>query len=456
MPLGRFGAGLSLADAIVFAVGLLVGNVPGGPAAGHHARTGGRRPRARAPRRRGQAPQRGRDARLDGRHLHRQDRHADREPHAGHRRLDRAAAARPEPTATDRTGRRDGGRRSRARPGDGRVQQRRIEPDGGGGRSDRGRDARGGRASWAPTSTPAQRERRRRRQFHFDPVLKLMSTVDERDGELWIDAKGAPEALLPRCTSVGWTDGRERPLGPDERARARAAGRRLRRARDCGCWRSPGATRRATPPCPSARRGRARPLLPRPRGDARPAPARGRRGGRALPRGGHPHHRRHRRPRPDRGRGRPAGRHRRRAPDDRHRRGARPHERGRARPAAARRTRADLRAQLAGGQAAHRRRPPRRAARRGDDRRRGQRRPRAAPRRHRRRHGPLGHRRRARGLDHGAHRRQLRHDRRRRRGGPARLRQHPQVHPLHLRPHDPGGDARSSCSRSAAARSRCR
>ena len=38
-------------------------------------------------------------------------------------------------------------------------------------------------------------------------------------------------------------------------------------------------------------------------------------------------------------------------------------------------------------------------------------------------------------------RRQLRHDRRRRRGGPARLRQHPQVHPLHLRPHDARGDA---------------
>jgi len=66
--------------------------------------------------------------------------------------------------------------------------------------------------------TPADRDRGRRRLFHFDPVLKLMSTVDERDGGLWIDSKGAPEALLPRCSTIIWSDGRERPLGPAERA----------------------------------------------------------------------------------------------------------------------------------------------------------------------------------------------------------------------------------------------
>ena len=32
-----------------------------------------------------------------------------------------------------------------------------------------------------------------------------MSTVDERDGDRWVDAKGAPEALLPRCTTVIWS-----------------------------------------------------------------------------------------------------------------------------------------------------------------------------------------------------------------------------------------------------------
>ena len=64
----------------------------------------------------------------------------------------------------------------------------------------------------------AVRERRRRRHFHFDPVLKMMSTVDERDGRKSVDAKGAPEALLSRCSTVIWTDGRERPLGAQERA----------------------------------------------------------------------------------------------------------------------------------------------------------------------------------------------------------------------------------------------
>jgi len=33
-----------------------------------------------------------------------------------------------------------------------------------------------------------------------------------------VNAKGAPESLLPRCTTVIWADGRERPLGPAERA----------------------------------------------------------------------------------------------------------------------------------------------------------------------------------------------------------------------------------------------
>ncbi len=56
----------------------------------------------------------------------------------------------------------------------------------------------------------------RRRHFHFDPVLKRMSTVDERDGGLWVDSKGAPEQLLPSCSSIVWRDAEERPLGPDE------------------------------------------------------------------------------------------------------------------------------------------------------------------------------------------------------------------------------------------------
>ena len=61
-----------------------------------------------------------------------------------------------------------------------------------------------------------ERDAMRRGHFHFDPVLKRMSTVDERDGSLWVDAKGAPEQLLPSCSSIVWRDGEERPLGPDQ------------------------------------------------------------------------------------------------------------------------------------------------------------------------------------------------------------------------------------------------
>ena len=62
-----------------------------------------------------------------------------------------------------------------------------------------------------------ERQKHRRKQFHFDPALKLMSTVDEDDGALWIDAKGAPEALLPRCSSSLNVDGDEHVLGDAER-----------------------------------------------------------------------------------------------------------------------------------------------------------------------------------------------------------------------------------------------
>jgi calcium-translocating P-type ATPase len=61
-----------------------------------------------------------------------------------------------------------------------------------------------------------QREASRRRHFHFDPVLKRMSTVDERDGRTWVDAKGAPEHLLPSCSTILWRDGNERALGKEE------------------------------------------------------------------------------------------------------------------------------------------------------------------------------------------------------------------------------------------------
>ena len=65
---------------------------------------------------------------------------------------------------------------------------------------------------------PAERGRQRRQLFHFDPVLKRMATVDAYDEYRDVHAKGAPEALLERCATVIWNDGRERTLGPDERA----------------------------------------------------------------------------------------------------------------------------------------------------------------------------------------------------------------------------------------------
>ena len=110
--------------------------------------------------------------------------------------------------------------------------------------------------------------------------------------------------------------------------------------------------------------------------------------------------------------------------------------------------RADLRPQLARGQAAHRRRATSGGSRGGDDGRRCQRCARPAPGGHRRGDGPLRDRCGTRGLHDGAHRRQLRHDRRGGRGRPSGLRQHPEVHPLHLRPHHAGGHSvRGVCPR---------
>ena len=53
----------------------------------------------------------------------------------------------------------------------------------------------------------ARREHQRRRLFRFDPTLRLMSTVDEReDGGLTVHAKGAPEEVLERSTMIGGPD----------------------------------------------------------------------------------------------------------------------------------------------------------------------------------------------------------------------------------------------------------
>ena len=72
----------------------------------------------------------------------------------------------------------------------------------------------------------AQRERDQRRKvaFHFDPHLKRMTTLDEEPGrQLWYHAKGAPLELLDRCTAIRTADGEDRPLDDAERGSVRAA-----------------------------------------------------------------------------------------------------------------------------------------------------------------------------------------------------------------------------------------
>jgi calcium-translocating P-type ATPase len=67
-----------------------------------------------------------------------------------------------------------------------------------------------------------RRERRRRQLYRFDPTLRLMSTVDEReDGTLTVHAKGAPEEVLCRSTRIGGRDS-HRPITDDDRTQVNA------------------------------------------------------------------------------------------------------------------------------------------------------------------------------------------------------------------------------------------
>ncbi|MGY1938450.1 cation-translocating P-type ATPase [Nocardia gipuzkoensis] len=63
-----------------------------------------------------------------------------------------------------------------------------------------------------------ERERFRQRLFHFDPVRKRMSTLDaDETGRLHVHTKGAPESLLPLCTAELGIEGGIRPLHPHRR-----------------------------------------------------------------------------------------------------------------------------------------------------------------------------------------------------------------------------------------------
>ncbi|WP_052372477.1 cation-translocating P-type ATPase [Amycolatopsis taiwanensis] len=73
----------------------------------------------------------------------------------------------------------------------------------------------------ADTAT-ATREAGRRWQFHFDPELKLMSTIDDYDGGRYVHTKGAPEMVLPRCTRLLDANGHPAPLDDAQRDRITA------------------------------------------------------------------------------------------------------------------------------------------------------------------------------------------------------------------------------------------
>jgi calcium-translocating P-type ATPase len=68
-------------------------------------------------------------------------------------------------------------------------------------------------------SSAAGRQAGRRAMFRFDPRLKLMTTVDARNGALTVDTKGAPEQVLACCTSF-WRGQRQFPMTSAERAEA--------------------------------------------------------------------------------------------------------------------------------------------------------------------------------------------------------------------------------------------
>ena len=192
-------------------------------------------------------------------------------------------------------------------------------------------------------------------QFHFDPKLRLMSTVDAQpeDGsgeeQLWLHTKGAPEEVLARCDSVIGDDGSDRPLDDAYRERFDGGGAHGGRAGAAGAR---GGAAAATG-------------LPADRDDAEreltllgfvamidPAAAGGAGRGGEVPHGGHPDPDGDRRPRRDGDRDRPAGRHRPRRSAHRHRRGAGRHLRRRAAADARRGPGGALRAGLTGGEAA--------------------------------------------------------------------------------------------------------
>ena len=67
-----------------------------------------------------------------------------------------------------------------------------------------------------------RRDAMRRALFRFDPRIKLMTTVDERDGGLVAHTKGAPEEILARAMRIRRGPDEEPITAADRAAAARA------------------------------------------------------------------------------------------------------------------------------------------------------------------------------------------------------------------------------------------
>jgi calcium-translocating P-type ATPase len=66
---------------------------------------------------------------------------------------------------------------------------------------------------------PDRREQCRLHQYNFDPQLKLMTTLDHGpDGGWWLHTKGAPEAVLPLCVNAMSDDSSVQPLQDEWRS----------------------------------------------------------------------------------------------------------------------------------------------------------------------------------------------------------------------------------------------
>jgi magnesium-transporting ATPase (P-type) len=233
----------------------------------------------------------------------------------------------------------------------------------------------------------AGRDRRRAVLFRFDPVVKRMTVLEPgRDG-LRAYVKGAPEEVIPRCTRV-LAGGHEEPFGADRSRSVTAAveecaGQGLRvlavARRDLTAVDSAAAGDRDAVERDLTLLGLVAVFDP-PRPEVAGAVARCHQAGMRVHvvSGDHALTAAQVAKQVGIGNGRAAYRDRRRS---------RRHARSRSRPAARRHRRGGVRPHLTRGEAADRRRAAGERPDRGDDRRRGERRPGAAPGRHRRRDG---------------------------------------------------------------------